>query len=361
MYENMTYPVLLAESKSYIGDGVQKGEGSLVFNALSALAYELEKLYVQANYILNQVYADSADLEHLEEIAANRSVFRREATAATVKIVGDAAIPIGSRFNLKAYNYTVTELISNPEHSYAAVCETAGAGPNELLGTLTPIDYISGLHTASITQILVPGSDEESKEDLYQRYLESFSTEAFAGNVTAYKQAVSAMNGVGGCKVYPVWDGPGTVKVVVIGADGRTPSEYLVNEISEALVPTEGTGYGLAPIDHTVTVAGVAEVDIDVHIGAVTKDSAYTRDAITASIEAAAIAYFKSIADEWQNGDENTRQTVFHARLETSILDVEGVVSVTNVMMNMSFHNIVLGSDQIPVFGELTIGSWTEA
>lgn len=361
MYENMTYPVLLAKAKGYIGDGVQKGEGSLVFNALSALAYELEKLYVQANYILNQVYADSADLEHLEEIAANRSVFRREATAATVKIVGDAAIPIGSRFNLKAYNYTVTELISNPEHSYAAICETAGAGPNELLGTLTPIDYISGLHTASITQILVPGSDEESKEDLYQRYLESFSTEAFAGNVTAYKQAVNAMNGVGGCKVYPVWAGPGTVKVVIIGADGQAPSEYLVDEVSEALVPTKGTGYGLASIDHDVTVEGVFEIVIDVYIGTVYKNASYSSDVLAPLIEKAARDYFQSITDEWKNGDENTRQTVFQARLETSILDIEGVVSVLNVKMNLSSNNIILQSNQIPVFGELTVGSWVNA
>ena len=57
MYEAMTYAALLADAKSYIGDGVQKGEGSLVFNALSVLAYELEKLYIQANYILEQTYA----------------------------------------------------------------------------------------------------------------------------------------------------------------------------------------------------------------------------------------------------------------------------------------------------------------
>ena len=53
MFEDMTYDQLLANAKADVGDGVNKGEGSLVFNALSALAYELEKLYIEANYILN--------------------------------------------------------------------------------------------------------------------------------------------------------------------------------------------------------------------------------------------------------------------------------------------------------------------
>ena len=44
MYEDKNYKSILADMKKYIGDEIVKSEGSLVHNALSALAYEIEKL-----------------------------------------------------------------------------------------------------------------------------------------------------------------------------------------------------------------------------------------------------------------------------------------------------------------------------
>ena len=353
MYENMTYAALLADAKSHIGDGVQKGEGSLVYNALSVLAFELEKLYIQANYILNQGYADSADFEHLQAITANRAIYRKPATAATVKIEADAEIPLGSRFSLKAYNYEVTERISAVNFTYAAVCETAGSGANELLGVLTPINFISGLHTASITEILIPGEDAESKEELYKRYLESFSTEAFAGNITSYKQALDDVHGVGGCKVYPVWAGPGTVKVVVIGSDGRAVSQYLVDEIQEMLMPSQGTGYGLAPIDHTVTVASVTEVVINVET-TITYVAGYSWEVIGEEIVGKIEEYLKSIADAWKDGTAEMESLVYISRLEAAVLEVTGVLDVSNTQLNGSTSNLPLSSEEIPVIGTVT-------
>ena len=52
MYEDKTYSSLLQDALSDVGGGVQTGEGYLVYNALSALAYELEKLYIQMDLSL---------------------------------------------------------------------------------------------------------------------------------------------------------------------------------------------------------------------------------------------------------------------------------------------------------------------
>lgn len=353
MYENMTYDQLLANAKADIGDGVNKGEGSLVFNALSALAYELHKLYLQANYILNQTYADTADMEHLQEIAANRAIYRRDATAATVKIEANVALPIGTRFSLKSFNYAVTEELDGVNHYYAAVCEEPGSGPNELTGSLTPITYVDGLQTASITEILVPGEDAETQEELYERYLESFSTESFAGNIAAYKAAVNAIAGVGGCKVYPVWDGAGTVKVVVIGSDGRAPSSYLIDQIQEAAVPTEGTGYGFAPIDHDVTIEAVTEVTVNV-VTSITYVQGYSWATIGEEITAKIDEYLKSIADAWSDGTAETEALVYVSRLEAAVLNVTGVQDITNTKLNGSTTNLHLDSDEIPVLGTVT-------
>ena len=54
MYEDKTYASILSDAQKETGAGVQTGEGWLVGNALSALAYEAEKLYIQMDYICKQ-------------------------------------------------------------------------------------------------------------------------------------------------------------------------------------------------------------------------------------------------------------------------------------------------------------------
>ena len=355
MYEEMTYDYILADAKAEAGDGIQKGEGSLVFNALSVLAFELEKLYIEANYILNEGFADTADMEGLVRIAANRGLTRKPATNAYVSITANVALPIGWRASLKGYNYIVTEELDSTNHIYKAMCEEAGSGPNELLGQLTPIDYVDGLTSAVITQVLIAGDDDETQEELYRRYLESFSTEAFGGNITAYKTIVNAMDGVGGCKVYPVWDGVGTVKVVVQAADGGVPSTYLINQIQEALVPTDGgTGYGFAPIDHDVTVAAVTPVTVNVST-TITYTAGYSWATIGDQITAAVEGYIKSIAEAWSEGDARTEALVYVSRLEAAVLNVTGVTDIQGTTLNGSTTNLHLDSDEIPVMGTLVV------
>ena len=355
MYEEMTYDYILADAKAEAGDGIQKGEGSLVFNALSALAFELEKLYIEANYILNEGFADTADMDGLVRIAANRGLTRKPATNAYVSVTADVALPMGWRASLKGYNYIVTEELDSTNHIYKAMCEEAGSGPNELLGQLTPIDYVDGLTSAVITEVLIAGDDDETQEELYRRYLESFSTEAFGGNITAYKTIVNAMDGVGGCKVYPVWNGVGTVKVVVISSDYGEPSSYLINQIQEALVPTDGgTGYGFAPIDHDVTVAAVAPVTVNVTTS-ITYTAGYSWATIGDQITAAVEGYIKSIAEAWPEGDARTEALVYVSRLEAAVLNVTGVTDIQGTTLNGSTTNLHLDSDEIPVMGTLLV------
>ena len=352
MYETMTHDYLLEDAKQYIGGGVQKGEGSLVYNALSSLAYELEKLYIEANYIINQMYADTADYSHLVDIAANRGIYPKAATSATVLIRADAELPVGWRGSLKGYNYRVTGA-GEESGTYIASCEETGSGSNELTGKLTPIDYVDGLTSAVIESVLVDGKDAETQEELYERYLKSFGTEPFAGNVAAYESVANSYDGVGGSKVYPVWDGPGTVKICIIGADGRAASQYLVDQIQSDAVPEQGSGYGFASIDHNVTVVSVSEVTCNITFS-LTYTPGYTwadvRDDVTAKIG----EYITGLADAWADGDCTTETPVYTSRIEAAVLAVTGIEDISGTKINGSTANLRLAWDQIPVLGTVS-------
>ena len=104
---------------------MQTGEGWLVGNALSALAYEAEKLYIQMDYICKQNHADTADLDELVKIARDRGIYRKTATNAEVLVEAHCTVPIGSRFYLKSFHYAVTETmkVSSSMEPYAKKLE----------------------------------------------------------------------------------------------------------------------------------------------------------------------------------------------------------------------------------------------
>lgn len=352
MYEDKTYKSILADTKEYIGGEVIKSEGSLVHNALSALAYEIEKLYIQMDYIIKQSHADTADIEHLEMIARDRAIIRKKATNAYVKAWFNVAIPIGSRFSLKGYNYKVVEVINDSLHHYKMMIEETGAGANTLRGDLIPIDYIDGLETAKVTELLVAGDEEEDRDSLYKRYIQSFTSQSFAGNISAYKEKFASIQGVGGSKIYPTWRGAGTVKAVLISSENTAVSSYLIEQIKKDAVPDKGAGYGWAPIGHDLTIESVKEVTLAVSTQ-ITYASGYSSANLSESIKAKIQGYLKSIAEAWKEGDEHTEAIVYIARLESAILEVKGVLDVNNTKLNKKGNNLTLRSDEIPKVGEV--------
>ena len=295
------------------------------------MAYEIEKLYIQLDYIIEQSHAGTADLEHLEMIALDRAIVRKEATNAYVKAEFNVAVPIGSRYSLKGYNYKAVEVINDSLHQYKMIVEETGLGPNDLRGDLIPIDFTEGLESAKVTELLVAGDDDESKESLYKRYIESFTSQSFAGNISAYKEKFASIQGIGGSKIYPTWNGAGT----------------------EA-VPARGSGYGWVPIGHNLTIESVKEVIVAVSTQ-ITYASGYSSANLAENIKAKIQGYLKGIAEAWKEGDEHTEAIVYISRLESAILDVQGVLDVNNTSLNGNSSNLTLQSDEIPKMGEVVL------
>ena len=353
MYEDRTYAALLAEGKAQISDNILKSEGSLVHNALSIIAYELERFYIEADYLLKQIDPAQADYDNLVKLCAQRGIYPKDATAAVVKIVGNVTIPIGARFNLSAYNYIITEVIDAESFVYAAQCETPGSAPNGLTGATTAITYVPGLTSAIITELLVAGTDATTKDELLAEYEDSFDSSSFGGNVAEYKAKINAFDGIGGCKIYPVWQGGGTVKAVLISSDYGEVSDYLVAEIQEAMCPTPSVGYGIAAIGHDMTVVSVDAVTVNIETS-ITYMTGHSWADCGAAITAAVQAYMLAQRQAWASGDENSNLTVYVSRVESAILSVEGVLDVGDTTLNGSGTNLALDWDEIPVLGTIT-------
>ncbi len=351
MYEERTYQSLLEEGLSLIRDNILKGEGSFVYNPVSVLAFELEKIYRQLDYLRLQLDPATADFENLILMAAARGIYPEDAVAARFKMEADAKVPMGTRFSMSGLAFVTTG--TTEDGKYAITCTTPGSAPNNLRGELTAIDHVPGLKSARIVDILVAGSDATTREELLTRYLESFDVQAFGGNRTDYKRHLESEDGVGGCRVFPCWNGPTTVKCVLIGSDYGALSEELVTQIQAKMCPVPLKGYGIAPIGHDVTVESVKAVRMNVKLTVTYADGKSWADAEEA-VRQAIEEYLLTIRQAWKDAEsEDEKSVVYLRRIEAAVLTVADIVDVTAVL-NDAGENVTLNGDEIPVAGDVT-------
>jgi uncharacterized phage protein gp47/JayE len=346
MFENMTFEVILQRMLDACPDTVDKREGSIIYNALAPAAVELQNMYISIDSYLDESFADTQSRTYLIKRAAERGITPDPATKAVVKGVFNIDVAIGSRFSLDDLNYIVTEQITTGE--FKLECETTGEGGNKV-GTIIPIDYIAGLTNSEITEILIPGEDEEDTEALRQRYFESLESQSYGGNVADYKEKTMAQDGVGGVKVYPVWNGGGTVKLVIIASDFSVPTSTLIDSVQTAADPVvnAGQGEGFAPIGHVVTVAGVTSTTVDIGT-TITYQDGWSWVDVEPYVNAAIDNYFEELAATW---DDESNLIVRISQIETRLLDIQGIVDISGTTINTLAQNLVLGADNIPVRG----------
>lgn len=396
MYENITYELLLQRMLSRVSDKMDKRESSLIWDTHSSTAAELMLLYIEMESIIANSYGDTADREHLVLLCKDRGITPEPATHAVLKgeFMPENIDVTGKRFNIGDINYTVLEQIVPGQ--YQVKCETKGIVGNQYLGDMIPIDYIDGLQTAHLTEILIPGEDEEDTEVLRKRYFDSFYAQAFGGNREDYLSKVRGINGVGDVKVTRIWNSDispaymlpsekvskwyqevikgldeeiaawlsavytaayekkltvgGTVLVTVVNSmDFGEASEALLNNIQTILDPEQnaGEGYGLAPIGHVVSVRSASPVSVNTKT-ALTFEEGYGWLNLQDKIREAVGEYLLELRKAWA---DNSMIVVRISQIESRILAVKGVADIENTSLNGNKGNLTLGEYEIPVMG----------
>lgn len=352
MYESVTYESILQRMLDRVPDDVDKREGSIIYDALAPAAVELQLMYIELDVILRDTFADTTmDRDLMVLRAAERGIYPGTASCAVVKAKTTPAsveVPVGSRFSCGLLNYSVEEKIAAGE--YQLRCETSGSEANGNMGQLIPIDYIAGLETAELVELLVPGEDEEGLESIRKKYLESFSAEAFGGNKADYIKKCDEIDGVGPVLVTPAWNGGGTVKLTILDAEYNAATEILLSTVQETFDPNgDGMGDGLAPIGHVVTVDTASEVQVQV-AAVFTFKEGYDFKTLESSIQEAIDSYLRELRRAWSD----TAPIVRISQVEARILDVEGIIDISGTRINGSESNLKLTAYQIPVMGGVT-------
>lgn len=402
MYEAQTYEVILARMLQRAltkNKNLDSRESSPLWHGLAPASVEFQNLYIALDTILQETFADTASRDYLILRAAERGLSPLPATYAVLELTitpAELALDMGTRFSIGELNYYVSAY--KTPGVYEITCETPGEAGNDYAGQVIPIEYVEGLETCSVTSLLVPGEDDEDTEVFRQRYLDSLNSQAFGGNRIDYIQKVNAIPGVGGVKVYRAWNGNiqpatmippegtdewitglsdapegvkewlevvyqagknnlltvgGTVKLVIIDSEFKAPSEVLINQVQTAIDPLQnaGEGVGIAPIGHVVRVEGVQKEQVDVSFSLYYQHD-WNWEAVESYVTQALNDYFLELAQTW--ADQEEALVVRISQIESRLLNITGILDISNTQINGEDSNFTLQLDHIPNLGTIT-------
>jgi uncharacterized phage protein gp47/JayE len=351
MYEDMTFEVILQRMLDRVPTIVDKREGSIIYDALAPAAVELAMAYVGLETILNQAFSDKASGEYLDRKAAEIGIKRNHATFSAWKasfkneLGNPFDVSIGSRFSVTGESVVLKVVEKLEVGVFKLISETLGATTNIYTNyALIPIDTIANLASATLTELLIPGEDEDDDESLRKRMSMFINQPPQDGNSAQYKKWAVEYDGIGNAKVFPLWNGGNTVKIAICDAEFKPANGILVAAFQEYIDPgSEGIGNGVAPIGSKVTVTGGTAKNINLSANVILADG-YS---VAVGAAEAVARYFASIA--------YVKNSVSYMRVGGALLDCDSILEISNLTINSGIVDIPLVNDEIPVLNSISL------
>lgn len=341
---------------------LDKSEGSYIWDALAPASIELALAALQSQEVLRRGFAGTTFGPYLDMRCAERGVTRKDAIKAVgqVKLTGVAGtvVPQGSRIGtladsfhgMSSIMFETLDAAVVDSSGYVMVSASAvagGSGGNVPSGAvslmLTPI---AGVTSVTNTAPMIGGADVEKDDALLNRYYAKVRSPGTSGNKADYLNWALEVAGVGAAQVLPLWQGPGTVKVVIIGTDKRSASPAIVSAVQQYIYPA-GPLVGKAPIGAVITVEAASEVAINIQ-AAITLNGSRTLAQVKNDFTAAVRAYLSELAF-------SSDPAVRYVRIGSLLLDTPGVQDYANLLMNSVGLNVSINKGQVAVIGTVTL------
>ena len=341
MFNEITYEVILSDMLNRVTNDIDKREGSVIYDALAPCAYQLAQVYFLLSNYYDLFFIDTSVGEYLDRKAADYGITRKAATYAIRRIETSGTVDIGTRWGLNDTTYEITELLSTNE--YCARCEQSGEMGNAYNGILENIDNVNGV-TATLTEIITSGSDEETDGNLRARMKQYLIDPEQDGNVSQYLQWATEYESVGTAKVFPLWNGGNTVKIAITNGNFLPAETTLVQKFQAYIDPgITGLGNGVAPIGSKVTITGGIKKDINIAANVILAEGYTDPEGAANAISdyLASITYVKN--------------SVSYMRLGSALLDCASIADLSNLTVNGASIDIALTGEEIPVLNGLSL------
>lgn len=330
------------------GLDVDMREGSYTDQIYSEVAYQLYKGLSYHQTLLAAGVPSAESGPYLDRFGNMFGLSRTPATTAhvTVTFSGDdgITIPAGTVVLSNSGLRFATQweaVISGGSAEVSASAVESGSIYNVAAGTVTRLSVsmggISGVTNKAPGE---GGADAESDASYYERIHTFLSEPVASGNVNHYKQWARSVSGVGNAAVIPLWNGNGTVKVVVASEDNQPVDGSIVTQTAQYIE-------SVRPIGAEVTVVSVQALSINIK-AICTLEGGVLPATVQEELE-------NRVAQMFLEMEMGAEEPVRYNRVMVALLSCQGVVDCSSLTINEGTSNIAVTTEQVPLLGTVTI------
>ncbi|MBY2741882.1 baseplate J/gp47 family protein, partial [Clostridioides difficile] len=144
-----------------------------------------------------------------------------------------------------------------------------------------------------------------------------------------YEAWALEVEGVYNAKIYPRWDGPGTVKVLIFGENNQAVDTEVIERCKEHIEIE-------MPIGPALTVLTPSILDISISV-TIKLEAGYTLDFVKESFLESINSYLINVNKE-----------IIYTKVSAILASIEGIHDFSNLLLNNEAENITFEEDKVP-------------
>lgn len=342
---------------------IDKTEGGFAWDLTYPTALEKAEMIqfymVRLLQIMFPMWADGKWLDlHARDCGG---MTRRAANAAYghVRVTGKAGleIPAGFQFAVPADGGSPAVLFKTladaeiPESgtvSIAVQAVEAGKSGNVGADTISiMVSPVSGITNITNPEPITGGAEEECDDSLRQR-IDDYNAgrgKSYVGNNADYERWAEEVPGVGHAHTIPEYNGPNSVKIVVVDTDGLPANDQILQAVDLHIFGESRKDIArLAPvgvIDHLVAAPAAAGITYSFQLKLT---SSATEDDVIKTYKEALSKYYAEIASV-----DDTVAPVQYVKAAAILTEIPGVADFKHFRINGALENVSFAEDEYPV------------
>lgn len=329
-----------------IPDKYNKAAGGYIFDILKPVSIELENEYKHIDTNMRRIMIATAEGEDLDAALEELGYKRKKATFAKgyVTVTGSvgATIPAGALVAKGKCVYIIQEAaeLTDGTATVPITAQIAGRSGNADVGTVNyfPVT-LKNIISVTNAEKITGGTDKESDGDYRERYYYFLDHPVTSGNVYEYEQWAREVDGVGLAKCYKLWNGPGTVRVVITTAELEPADDELVDAVYKHIEEQRVVG-------PNVTVVSAELIAVNISVDVVLNDG-YTLETVSEEYAEAIKNYFKSIG--FSGG------LIPYTEIGSILQEIPGVYYYSNLLINGKTDNLQVADGELVGLDEVNL------
>lgn len=348
MYKQMTEDYIRNRILEGIKNDLSKTEGTLTYDSVAPVAIEISTLYGELDRILTQGYLPTSSGQFLDLKAGEHGIERKQGNKSKgiLKIQGETGsiVPKDTMVSTNSgLTFKITEevVVGIEGHVLASIeAMEIGSRYNVPSNSIRTINLsLAGVVNVFNENPTVEGYDIETDEQLLDRLLLKVQKPATSGNKYHYLQWAKEIQGIGDAVVYPRWNGPMSVKIVLVDNNNMPVVSEKVAEVKKHIED-------LRPIGADVTVLSAAGLEMNIE-ATVELEAGADKKVVEDIFKERLLEYFKGISLE--NGK------VYYSKVGSILMGVEGVVNYPSLTVNGGNSDVSLSDEQVAIVGRVVL------